>query len=122
MSGKNELFEISNLNHNDGKIVAVLKINKDCDIFKGHFPGQPVVPGACMLQIVKDVLQDALNAPIRLKKADHFKFIRMVDPENTPSVNLDITYKLADDDINVNAKLSAGQEVCFKFQGSFVKG
>jgi 3-hydroxyacyl-[acyl-carrier-protein] dehydratase len=124
MPVKNDvLFNISKLEHNDGAISAMLDINKDCDIFKGHFPGHPVVPGACMLQIVKEVLEEALEVSIRLKKADHLKFISMIDPGNTLAVQLDIAYKIVEEgDVSVTAKLMSGEVVCFKFQGRFLRG
>lgn len=122
MPAKNDaLFKISKLEHNDGVIAATLDIDEDCDIFKGHFPGHPVVPGACMLQIVKDVLEVALDTSLRLKKAEHLKFITMIDPENTTSVDLDITYKfVTEGQISVTAKLITGEVVYFKFQGTFI--
>jgi 3-hydroxyacyl-[acyl-carrier-protein] dehydratase len=116
------LFRINKLEQKDGTISAILGINKDCDIFMGHFPGQPVVPGACMLQIVKDVLEKGLNTPLLLKKADHLKFMVMIDPQGTQTVVLDIAYKFIEEgDINVTAKLVNGDVVCFKFQGRFGK-
>lgn len=116
------LFKINNLEHHEGHISTMLDINKDCSIFKGHFPGHPVVPGACMLQIVKDVMEKALNTPLLLKKADHLKFMAMIDPENTHVVVLDIAYKLVEEgDVNVTGKLDSGDVVCFKFQGRFGK-
>ena len=116
------LFKISKLEQQDGTISATIDINKDCEIFKGHFPGQPVVPGACMLQIVMDVLEKALGSAFRLKKADHLKFIVMIEPGNTQTVVLDIAYKfIEEDDINVTAKLVNNDMICFKFKGRFGK-
>jgi 3-hydroxyacyl-[acyl-carrier-protein] dehydratase len=120
-TANNDLFSIKKIAHEDGVIIAQLGINKNSDILKGHFPGHPVVPGACMLQIVKDVLEDALEFPIRLKKADHLKFMTMIDPAGTNQVQLDITYKYAESDIHVTAKLSNDDVVYFKLQGSFVR-
>src|SRR5437879_3540664 len=121
MPDKNDtLFKIKKLEHLDGVITAALAINEGCEIFKGHFPGEPVVPGACMLQIVKDVLEDTLNTGLRLKKAGYLKFMAMVEPGNTPAVDLDIAYKFDEEgDINVTAKLMSGEVICFKFQGRF---
>jgi 3-hydroxyacyl-[acyl-carrier-protein] dehydratase len=123
MKAENDiLFKISKLVHDEGRISATLDINKDCDIFKGHFPGQPVVPGACMLQITKDVLEKGLNAPLLLKKADNLKFMVMIDPVVTQTVLLDIAYKfVGEGNVNVTAKLSSGDVICFKFQGRFGK-
>ncbi|MDB4902820.1 MAG: FabA-like domain protein [Mucilaginibacter sp.] len=60
--------------------------------------------------------------PLLLKKADHLKFMVMIDPWNTQTVVLDIAYKFIEEgDINVTAKVVNGDVVCFKFQGRFVK-
>ncbi|WP_426670197.1 hypothetical protein ACPPVU_02915 [Mucilaginibacter sp. McL0603] len=118
----NDLFSIDKVIHEDGAISVILSINPDSEILKGHFPGHPVVPGACMLQVVKEVLENALNHPVRQKKADQLKFMIMIDPTKTLTVALDITYKKAEDDsIVVTAKLSNPDALYFKFQGSFVR-
>lgn len=118
----NDLLSIDKLEHQGDSIQAAISINKNNEILKGHFPGRPVVPGACMLQIVKEVLERALNNPFRLKKADHLKFISMIDPANTGSVELDLAYKYIDEgSINVTAKLINGENICFKFVGAFVQ-
>ncbi|BAU54308.1 3-hydroxyacyl-ACP dehydratase [Mucilaginibacter gotjawali] len=117
------LFGISKIEQHYNAISATIDINKDCDIFNGHFPGQPVIPGACMLQIVKEVLEQALGTPLRLKKAEHLKFLTMIDPETTPSANLDVAYKsVSEGHICITAKLVKGAVVCFKFQGTFIAG
>jgi 3-hydroxyacyl-[acyl-carrier-protein] dehydratase len=120
MIASEEIFKIENIEHVDGVIKATLSINANSPIFKGHFPGQPVVPGACMLQVVKDVLADALGYAIGLKKGDNLKFVGMIVPGGADVVFLEISYKLIEDSVNVNAKLSEGDRVCFKFQGTFL--
>lgn len=97
----------------------MLQLSGEHDIFKGHFPGQPVVPGACMLQIVKEILSAGLNTDFHLKKADNLKFIAPVDPRVTDDLQLKITYKTLDTGLQVNASMSANEVVCFKMQGVF---
>lgn len=122
MTEVNNLFSIHKITHEDGSIIVVLLIDQHHDILKGHFPGHPVIPGACMLQVVKEVLEHALNQPIRLKKADSLKFLSMIDPKVITEVRLHMSYRNNDDSsIIVNAKLSSSQSLHFKFQGSFVR-
>jgi 3-hydroxyacyl-[acyl-carrier-protein] dehydratase len=119
-TANNDLFSINKIVHEDGIISATLGINPESEILKGHFPGQPVVPGACMLQIVKEVLESALNQTFRLKKADQLKFMIMIDPANTLTVTLDMSYQYTEDGtVSVSAKLSNADVVYFKFFGSF---
>ena len=120
MAAGNDIFQIISTELSEGKIVAAIIINEQSEIFKGHFPGQPVIPGACMLQLVKDVLEDALKQSVQLKKADQIKFITMITTENTGGLLLEMTYKdLEDGIIKVSAKLTNDHVVSFKFQGTF---
>ena len=122
MAGNNDLFSIEEINHEDGVIKATLGVNADSEILKGHFPGHPIVPGACMLQITKEVLESVLQTPLRFKKADQLKFMTMIDPANTSSVELNISYKQTEgNSITATAKLSNPDTVYFKLQGSFIR-
>ena len=115
-----DLFIILQITHENGVIRAELGINAESEILKGHFPGHPVVPGASMLQLVKDVLEQALAKRVRLKKADHLKFMSLIEPGGD-DVQLEINCKLVEDSgFFVTAKLLAGETVCFKLQGVFV--
>lgn len=108
------IFKIKKLEHSDNLIKADLSINANNPIFKGHFPEQPVVPGACMLQVVKEVLENALGQSLQIQKAGNLKFIAMIDPLKTAAVQLEITYKFIDNTVSLTGKLSDGERVCFK--------
>ena len=99
---------------------AVLKINPAHEIFAGHFPGTPVVPGVCMMQIVKEILEDVLAKDINLIKADHVKFLTVINPQKISSVQLDLKYTIRDtQDIITMASLYNDGVVYFKFKGVF---
>jgi len=117
-----DIFIVEKLDLSDGQVSARLGINKSSAIFSGHFPNQPVVPGACTVQLVKDILCGALNADLALKKAASIKFINMITPDNSQPPYLLVTYKLSDGgDINVNAKINIGDVACFKLQAIYTK-
>ncbi len=116
-----DFFKIILLDHPKNSIKATLEINKNNEIFSGHFPGQPVLPGACMLQIVKEILESTLNISFRLTKADHIKFLRLIDPGDNYILQLTLSYSSADNkNFYVIANLIDREDICFKFRGSFV--
>jgi len=116
---RDDLYTVATLDHLDGRISATLEINQQHEIFKGHFPSQPVLPGACMLQMVKEVLESVLGKSLRLKKADHLKFLAVVDPSVNNMLELALTYVRVEDALNVAASLATGDKVCLKMKGSF---
>jgi len=119
---KDTLYKILLSDHGDGIITATLELDIDNVIFAGHFPAQPVLPGACMLQMVKDVLESTLDKSLMLKQARQIKFLELIDPRINSILELTINYMNADDNtINVSATLNAKTAICFKFTGNFIR-
>ena len=36
-----------------------VKLNPGHPVYQGHFPGHPVVPGVCLLQLIKECVEDS---------------------------------------------------------------
>jgi 3-hydroxyacyl-[acyl-carrier-protein] dehydratase len=102
-------------------INAVLEMDIASEIFEGHFPGQPILPGACMVQLVKEVLEENLSSILKLEKADNLKFLSLIDPHKNNLLLLEINYTIDERQIKATASLIAEDVVCFKFQGVFVR-
>ncbi len=116
-----DFFYIKTFQHSDGKINAILEINAAHKIFEGHFPGQPVVPGVCMMQMVKEVLEQALAKPTRLTNADNLKFLTVIDPRENNIIQAEIKYVVGEDGgIKVGASLLNEGVIYFKMVGVFV--
>ncbi len=115
------IFKILSINSTEGLIIAALEIDVNHEIFNGHFPDQPVVPGACMVQLVKDILEKRLNTSLQLKIANNLKFLELINPQTTTRLQLQLNYTIEEELIKVNGDLVAEDVVYFKFQGVFVK-
>lgn len=79
------------------KYLAIIMLNKDHEVFKGHFPGNPVTPGVCMMQIIKELTQRALQAPLTMKSASNIKFMALINPEVNPLLRLELDIVITDD-------------------------
>jgi 3-hydroxyacyl-[acyl-carrier-protein] dehydratase len=53
----NDFYTLTEKIEVPGVVKAKIAINKRHRIFDGHFPGLPVVPGVCMLQIVREIME-----------------------------------------------------------------
>ena len=116
----NNFFFITEIDHNEGAIKASLSIHKEHPIFNGHFPGQPIVPGVCMLQMLKEVLEKIINSPVKLQSADFLKFLKFINPQETSAVNLELQYvRTENNTLKVNGGLVDADSIYFKFKGIF---
>jgi 3-hydroxyacyl-[acyl-carrier-protein] dehydratase len=113
-------FSISQIQTHQGSIEAVIEINPTHQIFEGHFPGQPVVPGVCMLQMVKEILESSMKKKLILLHADHIKFLSMIDPRKTTSIRTEINFQLSEESrILLSASLFNERIVYMKMKGVF---
>lgn len=80
---KNDFFSVIKMESEDAGLNAEVVINEAHPILGGHFPGKPVVPGVCMVQMVKELLEERLGSKYSLVRADHLKFLTLIDPRIT---------------------------------------
>ncbi len=116
---QNDFFYIKSLENTDNKVHAQLELNAAHPVFEGHFPEQPVVPGVCMVQMIKEVLEQVLNQSLQLKAADHIKFLSVVDPRVSPLMQVNISYAFPGETLNVVASLQKEEIVCLKLKGHY---
>jgi 3-hydroxyacyl-[acyl-carrier-protein] dehydratase len=120
---QNDFFTITDLSGEAPSFKAILAVNAQHRIFEGHFPGQPVVPGVCLMQMVLETAETALGGGrLKLLRADQLKFIALIDPGKVGALEMKLDCKRGEDGtIQVVASLTDGGKLCFKFSGVFVK-
>lgn len=122
---KNNLYKVLSFENENGKLSAQLLLDPNHEIFKGHFPQQPVLPGVCMMQMVKELMEDAVEKKLFLNDIAQTKFLSMVDPVKTPELLLTIDYSKPEDAfIAIKAVLKNTEATFFKMSGKaqVVKG
>lgn len=74
----------------DQNLHANISINKEHEIFKGHFAHQPVLPGVCMLQISKEILEHHYQTKVIMPASGQIKFLKMVDPNVNATISIEV--------------------------------
>ncbi len=86
------LYTIRELKSTDTDISAKIKLNPNHEIFDGHFPGNPIMPGVCMMQIIKEMTEDVLSKELFLQTSTNIKFMAKINPETHPNLLLNISF------------------------------
>ena len=100
-------------------INSTIVFNQDHSIFKGHFPDLPVVPGVCMIQIIKELTEKYLKKHITLKSASNTKFLKVINPEITVNILIDCDF-LDIEIVKIKAKISNNEHIYMTFQGKLL--
>jgi len=93
---------------------SVLLIHKEHAIFSGHFPGLPIVPGVCMMQIVKEQLEDEVQRTLHLVSSANIKFLSLINPQTHPQIEVKVDYQAVPDGYLAEGSISVGDTLFFK--------
>ena len=96
MTLKNKLYRIIDRQHDGETARFALQLNTSDEIYGAHFPGEPVTPGVCLVQMAGELLEECLGRKLQLKKAVNVKFLSPVSPVDTPSVGFTVSPAPAD--------------------------
>ncbi|WP_271855190.1 3-hydroxyacyl-ACP dehydratase [Patiriisocius marinus] len=114
-----DLYTLENFEYTDGVVEAEIHLNKDNDIFKGHFPGNPVMPGVCMIQIIKELTEKAVDSTLFLSETTNIKFMAIINPNKTPYLKLSITITEVENGFKTKNISSFGETLALKMSALF---
>lgn len=101
--------------------LAKIILNPEHPIFRGHFPGNPVTPGVCMMQIVKELSEHITQQNLTLSSASNIKFMAIIDPEETPELMLDLAISETEDGLKVKNISYFGETIALKMSINYKK-
>lgn len=64
-----------------------IELQPECRIYKAHFPGMPITPGVCIIQIAVELLADLLGYDVALTEVVNAKFLKVINPLEDSSVD-----------------------------------
>ena len=89
-------------------------------IYKGHFPGNPIVPGVCQVQMIKELVELTVKHPLNLTESDNIKFLSMINPRINSHLEFNIhIIRTTDCQFSVTANIKSGATTFLKFKGKF---
>ena len=83
----------------DSKYVITILVNEKHEVFKGHFPGNPIMPGVCMIQIIKELTENITQSTLMIQTLSNVKFMALINPEATPELRLELDIVTTEDDL-----------------------
>jgi 3-hydroxyacyl-[acyl-carrier-protein] dehydratase len=110
-----DFYKVNEVSFNGSGIDATINLNPDHEVYKGHFPEQPVVPGVIQLQIVKELLEEVLQAKLLMNNVIQVKYLIPITPNENPTLDFSITNKVIDGN-RIKSNIIIGTK-----QGTFTK-
>lgn len=103
----------------EGVSRASITLNAEHNIFQGHFPGNPVTPGVCMMQIAKDLAEEITGKKLFLTSASNVKFMAIINPAENPDLALELEISTAGEDVKLKNTTYFGGTIALKMSVNY---
>ncbi|HNW56907.1 MAG TPA: 3-hydroxyacyl-ACP dehydratase [Bacteroidales bacterium] len=116
---KDTFYTVVKTESGDDTYRADVKLNRLHEIYKAHFPGNPITPGVCLLQIVLELLSDKFNRDLRLVQAKNIKYLKVISPVENPEIEFVIKYRIENDMIFAVTNIVCGETIFTKIEATY---
>ena|SRR5690606_14246200 len=111
---------LNSINTEGNHSKAMITINKDHEVFKGHFPGNPVTPGVCMMHIIKGITELVVEKKLFMQSSSNIKFLAVINPEKTPDLTIDLEILEAEVGYKVRSETRFGETLALKLSSVYI--
>jgi 3-hydroxyacyl-[acyl-carrier-protein] dehydratase len=120
---KDSFYIIEHLEKGEDSFFVRIKLNSEHPIFKGHFPGEPIMPGVTMVKICEELISEILGQRLEMSEARQIKFLAIINPEHNAELRIKANFKLME--ANVFSAdftfINQLEVICFKMKSLFSK-
>ena len=96
---ESNLYKVIASSKETEKSLFTIKINSVHEIFKGHFPNMPVMPGVCSLLIIKRLVSEIVEKQLVFSNIRECKFIAAILPDKCDVADIKIAISKEENDI-----------------------
>jgi 3-hydroxyacyl-[acyl-carrier-protein] dehydratase len=111
MKLNNSFFKILNSSKYQDKIEYTVRLDSEHFIYGYHFPGNPVTPGVCIIQMVKELVAENATCPLFLQKIVKVRYFKAINPVDNAVINISLNISEQDDSYSISATVFSGDAV-----------
>lgn len=98
-----------------------LAILPECKVYDGHFPGEPVCPGVCNIETIKECAIILTGENLRYTSIKQCRLTSLATPDICPEIDVDIALVPKDNGYSLNATISDEKQTYMILKGQLDK-
>ena len=122
---KDKFFEVlheEKINANEAVYLCALKA--DCDVYQGHFPGKPVSPGVCNIEMIRECAELLTGENLLIQTIKQCRLTAVASPTVCPKVDVKISVARVEgtETYNVVGSISDAETSYMELKGTLAIG
>lgn len=117
-----EMFTIQSYDTKEENLFGhLLRFDEAHEVFAAHFPGNPIVPGAVLVDVMRAVATDILGVEAQVVTVKNAKFITVIVPQSNVELKVKTSYTTSGEDYLFKSVIADEGKIYAKFD-LLVKG
>lgn len=117
---ENKYYKIVNIQGGGLNAVYRIVLLPDCDVYRGHFPGNPVCPGVCNIQMIKECTMLLTGKKIKIGSIKQCRFTAVASPVICPRVDVTIDVSPTGSGFSVTATIADSERTYMEYKGDMI--
>ncbi len=113
-------YTISRQSKDSDGYVFDIELDEKCPVYQGHFPTEPIAPGVCNIQMIKECAEYAIQQKLQLKVLQRCRFLKLITPQNNRNITVKMTINTSDEKYMIAAQIVDGEKTYLDLKGDFV--
>ena len=115
---ENKFYKVLSVNQTDTLQAEYrLAILSVCDVYNGHFPGDPVCPGVCNIETIKECAMLLTGEVLRYNTIKQCRLTALATPIVCPEVKVQLALTATDAGYNIQATIADDNQVYMILKG-----
>ena len=104
----------------DGATLFHVSLRSDSAVYQGHFPGQPVSPGVCNIQLIKECAEQVVGKPLLMNNLQQCRLTTLVTPLEHHEVEVRLFLEEKEAGYKLKATLGKGENVYLDMKAELI--
>lgn len=106
---------------NSNQAVYLCELKADCNVYEGHFPGKPVAPGVCNIEMIKECAMMLTGARLVIGTIKQCRLTAVASPQVSPRVDVSVEVAKTEAGYSIVAKIADAQRSYMEMKGELLE-
>jgi len=93
----------------------------DCEVYKGHFPGNPVCPGVCNIQMIQECAERLAGCRLHVSSIHRCRLMAVLTPASCTELLVEVLLQPVDNGYAITATIRDEKRVYVNYKGEMRK-
>lgn len=109
---------------NSNEAVYLCELKADCDVYTGHFPGKPVSPGVCNIEMIRECAEMLVGQDLLIDTIKQCRLTAVASPAVCPKVDVRVMVARVEgtDSYNIVASIADASTSYMEMKGTLAIG